>query len=140
MSDATRNGADVLTILEPLVGVWIEQLDLADTPPGRITFEWALGGQVLIQRSEIGDPNVPDSLAIIAAAADGGGYHPAPLRLARCRPYLRDDLRRATLDAAAHRTRRHAADLRTAIHRHAQRRRQHRRCEVGNHRRQRDLA
>jgi hypothetical protein len=57
MSDVNRNRAHALTILEPLVGAWIEQLDVADTPPGHITFEWALGGQFLLQRSEIGDPN-----------------------------------------------------------------------------------
>jgi hypothetical protein len=74
MSDANRNRAHTLTILEPLVGVWIEELDLADTPPGRTTFEWGLDGQFLIQRSEVADPNVPDSLAIIAVAAEGSGY------------------------------------------------------------------
>jgi len=63
-----------LARLEVLVGEWIEQVTLPRVPPGRMVFEWALDGQYLLQRSEIPDPAFPDSIAIIAANADGAGY------------------------------------------------------------------
>ena len=63
-----------LELLEAFVGEWTEQVELPDAPPGRVVFEWAVGGQFLVQRSEIPHPDVPDSLAIMAAAADGEGY------------------------------------------------------------------
>jgi hypothetical protein len=60
--------------LEALVGAWTELAALPDVPPGRMSFEWALGGQFLLQRSEVPHPDVPDSVAIIAADAEGEGY------------------------------------------------------------------
>ena len=63
-----------LARLKAFVGEWIEQVDLPDVPPGRIVFEWILDGQYLLQRSEIPDPQFPDSIAIIALNADGVRY------------------------------------------------------------------
>ncbi len=37
-------------------------------------FEWALGGQFLLQRSEFPHPDFPDSIAIIAVDPSGQGY------------------------------------------------------------------
>jgi len=39
-----------------------------------MVFEWILDGQYLLQRSEIPDPQFPDSIAIIAPNADGVRY------------------------------------------------------------------
>jgi hypothetical protein len=70
--------ADALARLEVFVGEWAEQV----TPPGaapletrgRTVFEWGLGGQYLLERSEWPHPDFPDSLAIIAAGPDGESY------------------------------------------------------------------
>jgi hypothetical protein len=39
-----------------------------------MNFEWMLDGQFLLQRSETPGPEFPDSIGIIAVAADGAGY------------------------------------------------------------------
>jgi hypothetical protein len=75
-SQPGREGA--LARLEALTGEWEEQV----TPPGaapmpargRTIFEWALGGQFLLERSAWQHPDFPDSLAIIAVAPDGESY------------------------------------------------------------------
>jgi len=41
---------------------------------GRSVFEWMTGGQFLLQRTDIPDPNVPDSLAIIGLDPDPDRY------------------------------------------------------------------
>jgi hypothetical protein len=40
----------------------------------RSRFEWALGGQFLLQHTQISIPDVPDSLAIVGADPAAGGY------------------------------------------------------------------
>jgi len=57
-----------------LVGDWTEQVGLPGVPAGLMSFQWTLDGQFLLQRSEIPDPSLPDSVAIIAVAAEAGGY------------------------------------------------------------------
>jgi hypothetical protein len=71
MSQPDRHQA--LQRLEPLVGEWSVAASLPDTPTGRATFEWALGGQFLIERSEAPDP-IPDSLAVIRFDEASGTY------------------------------------------------------------------
>jgi hypothetical protein len=61
-----------LARLQPLVGGWAEEA--ADAPPGRMTFAWCLGGQFLLQRSEIPAPEFPDSLAVITVDPNGETY------------------------------------------------------------------
>lgn len=61
--------------LEPFVGEWQEDVALPGVAPGRVVFEWALGGRFLVQHSEIPGADVPDSLAIIAPDADGFRQH-----------------------------------------------------------------
>jgi hypothetical protein len=39
-----------------------------------MAYEWALGGQFLLQRSEIPQPEFPDSLAVIAYDTDRDAY------------------------------------------------------------------
>jgi hypothetical protein len=41
---------------------------------GRTVFDWALGGQFLIQRSEVPHPDAPDGISIIAVDSGNGGY------------------------------------------------------------------
>jgi hypothetical protein len=66
--------ASALDRLGAFVGEWTEQVGVPDVPPGRVVFEWALGGQFLLQRSEIPQPEFPDSIAIIAVDPSGEAY------------------------------------------------------------------
>jgi hypothetical protein len=74
MSDTNRHPA--LERLEAFVGEWRVEASFPGSPPGRAGFEWAVGGQFLVQRSEAPDP-APDSLAIVAYddAADAYTQH-----------------------------------------------------------------
>jgi hypothetical protein len=74
MNDTEARRGRALARLGVLVGEWSEQVDLPDVPAGRVSFEWALDGQFLVQRSTIPDPTFPDSVGIIAVAGDGAGY------------------------------------------------------------------
>ena len=62
--------------LSALVGEWRMETSLA--PPGsvraRATFEWALGGQFLLQRTEVDNPGAPDGLSVIAADPATGAF------------------------------------------------------------------
>jgi hypothetical protein len=62
--------------LGSLVGEWTVELAVDGVPTGRTVFEWALDRTYLVQRTTIPEPRYPDSLVIIAPAADGGyQYH-----------------------------------------------------------------
>jgi hypothetical protein len=63
-----------LARLEPFVGEWKVEVALPDAPAGRTVFEWALGGQFLLERSEVPHPDVPHSIAIIAFDLIGEPY------------------------------------------------------------------
>lgn len=61
--------------LEPLIGKWKVEASFrkSDALPeglsgvgGSCTFEWALGGTFIIQRSDIDIPEAPDTLAVLA--------------------------------------------------------------------------
>lgn len=62
--------------LAPLVGEWNMETSLA--PGGavraRATFEWALGAQFLLQRTEIDHPDAPDTLSVIAVDPETDGF------------------------------------------------------------------
>ena len=69
--------AAALERLQPLVGEWDTEATFSFAPepiPGRVTFEWELGGQFLLERSSVEHPAAPDGLAVIAVAEDGDGY------------------------------------------------------------------
>ena len=51
--------------LEPLIAEWKIEASFPGSPPGRAVFEWELGGQYVVQRTEAPDP-APNSIAIIA--------------------------------------------------------------------------
>jgi hypothetical protein len=69
-----KDDGEDLERLRAFVGEWTVQIDVADVPPGKVSFEWELDGRFLIQRVEIPQPEFPNSLAIIAPDASGGGY------------------------------------------------------------------
>lgn len=66
--------AGMLGQLDVLVGEWSLRAGIPDSPEGRVSFEWGLGGQFLVERTEIPHPQAPDALCIIGVRADGRGY------------------------------------------------------------------
>jgi hypothetical protein len=69
---------DALKRLDVFVGEWRlglgPSIPPADDGGARSAFEWVLGGQFLVQRTEIPDPHVPNSLCFVAYDAETGGY------------------------------------------------------------------
>ena len=72
-----------LQALEPLIGEWSVQALFPPGAPaglggkavdGRVTFSWTLGGRFVLQRVEIADPQVPDSIALIGPDPSGRGF------------------------------------------------------------------
>ena len=55
--------------LEPFIGEWSLDASFPGASPtgplGRTVFEWTLGGQYLLQRSEVPHPDAPDGLCIV---------------------------------------------------------------------------
>ncbi len=72
MNERSR-GSEALAALDVLVGRWVVQILLPGIPPGEATFEWALDGHYLIERSTSPQPEFPDSISVIAPD-DAGGY------------------------------------------------------------------
>jgi hypothetical protein len=80
----TQTRADALARLDVFVGDWTVEPRFPgqqQAPPGpggavmaRSRFEWALDGQFLLQHTEVPIPEAPDSLAIVAADPQTGGY------------------------------------------------------------------
>ena len=69
--------------LQPLVGEWRMEATFPGTAPdsiagqgvvGRAVFEWVLDGQFLVERAEVPQPDVPDSLALIGFDPARGAY------------------------------------------------------------------
>jgi hypothetical protein len=59
--------------LEAFIGEWKVEASFPGSPPGRAVFEWELGGQYLVQRTQAPDP-APDSVAIVAPDALHDAY------------------------------------------------------------------
>jgi hypothetical protein len=80
----TVSRAEALARLDALAGEWIVAVRFpgqpepsgteAGGPVARSWFEWTLDRQFLVQRTEVPVPEAPDSMAIIAADQDTGGY------------------------------------------------------------------
>lgn len=81
----TGNRADALARLDVFVGGWSMEAQFPGHQPApsgaagrgamaRSRFEWALGGQFLLQHTEIPIPQAPDSLAIVGTDLRTGGY------------------------------------------------------------------
>ena len=64
--------------LDPFVGEWSMEASFPLAPPtgvvGRAVFEWILGGQFLVQRSEVPHPDAPDGFAIVDFDPDREAY------------------------------------------------------------------
>jgi hypothetical protein len=56
--------------LEPLVGAWGVTVGFDRSLRARSDFEWALGGQFLLQRTEVPHPDAPDSLTLVSVDDD----------------------------------------------------------------------
>jgi hypothetical protein len=71
MSEAGQKTA--LERLQTFIGEWSVTASFPGSAAGRSVFEWALGQQYLIQRTEAPDP-APDSIAIVAVDPKTGTY------------------------------------------------------------------
>jgi len=75
------NRADALARLDVFAGEWViearfpgDQPTTERGPRGRSRFEWDLGRQVLLQRTEVGVPGAPDSLTVVSTDLEAGAY------------------------------------------------------------------
>jgi hypothetical protein len=59
--------------LGTLIGEWTVEVELPNAPAGRLTFEWALGGKYVVERSQAAQP-VPDALMVISVDPETGSY------------------------------------------------------------------
>jgi hypothetical protein len=65
----------MLERLDAFVGEWSTEAPFAPGVTGRTVFEWVLGGQFLMERSEVPDvPEAPDGIAIVGVHRDGEAY------------------------------------------------------------------
>jgi hypothetical protein len=71
MSEAAQKAS--LERLQAFIGKWTVTASFPGSASGRSEFEWALGRQYLIQRTEAPDP-APDSMAIVAVDPKTGAY------------------------------------------------------------------
>jgi hypothetical protein len=65
----------MLERLDAFVGEWTVEVPFAPGVNGHAVFEWVLGGQFLMERSEVPDvPEAPDGISIIGVDRDGSAY------------------------------------------------------------------
>src|SRR5919204_3383223 len=65
----------MLERLGAFIGEWSIEASFGPEATGRTVFEWVLGGQFLMERSEVPDvPEAPDGITIIGRARDGQTY------------------------------------------------------------------
>jgi hypothetical protein len=65
----------MLERLDAFVGEWTVEVPFAPGVNGHAVFEWVLGGQFLMERSEVPDvPEAPDGISIIGVDRDGAAY------------------------------------------------------------------
>ena len=60
--------------LTPFIGEWKVEVGFAPGMSVPTVFEWMLGGQFLAQRTDVPDPNAPDSVMVVGADDEGTGY------------------------------------------------------------------
>lgn len=72
------NGSEpTMAALDVLAGEWEVEAQFPGASPlggGRSVFEWGLAGTVLIQRTEVPEPETPDSLVVVSPDGTSGGY------------------------------------------------------------------
>ena len=69
--------SSALARLDAFVGEWSLAVDFPDGPKessGRVTFDWTLAREYLLQRWEVPHPDAPDGMAVISAEDDGKAY------------------------------------------------------------------
>jgi hypothetical protein len=65
----------MLERLDAFIGEWSIEVPFAPGVTGRAVFEWVLGRQFLMERSEVPDvPDAPDGIAIVGVDRDGEAY------------------------------------------------------------------
>ncbi|MGD0380093.1 MAG: DUF1579 family protein [Acidimicrobiales bacterium] len=68
----------LLQRLEPFVGRWTMEALFPGVEPtgptGRTTFEWMLGGQFLLQRTEVSEPGAPEAVMIVGLDPEGAAF------------------------------------------------------------------
>ncbi len=65
----------MLERLDAFIGEWSTEVPFAPGVTGRTVFDWVLGGQFLMERSEVPDvPEAPDGIAIIGPEGSDGEY------------------------------------------------------------------
>lgn len=80
-----RARADALARLDVFIGEWVMEVRFPggqpvpfsmaeDGPMARSRFEWAMGRQFLLQRTEIPIPEAPDGLMIVSVDLETGAY------------------------------------------------------------------
>jgi hypothetical protein len=74
--DFIEEDTEMLEQLSPFVGEWDLEVSLPspDGVTARATFEWALDGRFLLQRTEVSLPEAPNTLSIIGPDPRGGAY------------------------------------------------------------------
>jgi hypothetical protein len=81
----TGNRTEALARLDAFIGEWVMEARFpdghparssaaGDVPQARSWFEWALGGQFLLQRTEVPIPEAPDSLSVVSVDPETGAY------------------------------------------------------------------
>ncbi len=81
----TENRSQALARLAVFVGEWVVEarfpggepappIAREEGPQARSRFEWALDGQILLQRTEVPVPEAPDSLTIVSIDLETGAY------------------------------------------------------------------
>src|SRR2546430_757988 len=70
----TGNSSAALARLDVFVGEWAVEAGFPEAVPGRSRFTRELGGQFLLQRTEIPVPEAPDSLSIVSVDPETGAY------------------------------------------------------------------
>ena len=66
-----------MSALDALIGEWVTEATFPDgmSGTGRTTFEWALGGAFLLQRSKADVGGVPEGLCLLGADGDAFVQH-----------------------------------------------------------------
>ena len=126
---------------EPLIGRWRQVVDaprhVEEKVAGDMTLEWLRGEKVILQRSIAENPMFPEGVVVIMARRRSrrGRLHGALLRLPRGLAHAPDELPGRRLEVVAPRDQ--SGRLRSALRRHALRRRKDDRKLVLSRRRRR---
>jgi hypothetical protein len=75
MNDRRMGRHPLLERLDVFIGEWTTVASFAPDDPVPAVFEWVLGGQFLMERSDSPDiPEAPDGISIVGLNPDGASY------------------------------------------------------------------